>query len=176
MTTTLMPEEVPGIGSGSALWGVHRTQQKRQPIEVTAVALPDHEKPGAEITNRSAPLWFDHLMSQIDRIRRLSPNWDSYGAPAISIDVVMALLKFMHEYIPDRKIHFELVPGSDGSVQFEWHPDRGDLEIAFHPEGKLSASYFDVSSGEELEMDQDDFDPGAFGAAIKRLLGAKALD
>jgi hypothetical protein len=48
-----------------------------------------------------------------DRLRSLAPNWDSYGAKAVSEPAIAAALKVLEST-------GQLTPCSDGGVQIDW--------------------------------------------------------
>jgi hypothetical protein len=62
-----------------------------------------------------------------------------------------------------------LVPGSDGTIQIEWHRNQYDVEIDILAPRKVIASRFDHISGiaEEIELDSDFTDLAAWLADLK---------
>ena len=67
------------------------------------------------------------MKKTLDDLRKLQPNWDSYGGKQIdpaAIDGAARLLNRL-EY----PASWHVVPCSDGSVQLEWHRDGLDIEI-----------------------------------------------
>jgi hypothetical protein len=65
----------------------------------------------------------------VARLRELKPNWNSYGAPAISEAAIEALGLFY------------AVPMIDGGIQMEAHFGGKDLEIEIGPDGKIRSLY-----------------------------------
>jgi hypothetical protein len=64
-------------------------------------------------------------MQQLAEMRRLEPNWDSYGAPVID----RAAIRQAQELLPRLPGAWEAVPCVDGSVQLEQHEGGLDIEI-----------------------------------------------
>lgn len=63
--------------------------------------------------------WRRHLTA-------LQPDWDTYGAPAITEEAMDALGSF------------SVVPRCNGGLQLEVHSDGCDIEIEISPSGKIS--------------------------------------
>lgn len=71
----------------------------------------------------SAPLLGSAWQIQLGNLK---PDWDSYGAPAISKDAIATLE------------HFAVVPCSDGGIQLEVHRDGFNIEIEIAPDGTIT--------------------------------------
>ena len=67
------------------------------------------------------------MKTTLDDLRKLQPNWDSYGGKKIdpaAIDGAARILARM--WYP---ASWHVIPCSDGSVQIESHSDGLDIEI-----------------------------------------------
>lgn len=69
------------------------------------------------------PVWINSV--RVPDYTKLQKNWDGYGAEPIS-SMVMDVAR-----------HMSLVPGGDGSVQFEIHAGGCDIEINISKEGQI---------------------------------------
>lgn len=68
----------------------------------------------------------DALDKRLMALAELEHNWDSYGALPISMETLcMAEHMIKATDVPG----VQIVPGSDGSVQLEWHTKELDMEI-----------------------------------------------
>lgn len=95
--------------------------------------------------------WVDSTMRPL---RRLEPNWDSYGGQPVARFALDASAQFLsgllHQGVPAPSI----VPTGRGGVAFEWHRPGFELNIEMAPDGELvSAYYFDGANESERELD-----------------------
>ena len=156
MSAVAINREWPQAGRSSALGSqiVRRTPLKSHIAATTApsrqfrVDLSD----GAldiEVTGEE-PDWLYHVLGSIRELSFLQESWDSYGGRGVAFDAAYNALDLLaHGLAPDAAPP-SLVPGSDGSLQLEWHRLAGDLEVTFSPVGLLQASYSDVSRADGL--------------------------
>jgi len=87
---------------------------------------------------------FEPAFRQLNRLRRLGANWDSYGAEPISgvaVERAHALLRLVRDLLSGWAGYgahpYAIAPLADGGVQVEWRSPRGDLEVEIGPDGSL---------------------------------------
>lgn len=97
----------------------------------------------------------DHRASAIERLRsdltefaRLEANWDSYGAPRISLDAIGAALDTLPELLSAGAPFPHLAPTPRGGIQAEWHRGSRSLELEFVSPVNIELSYEDNASGD----------------------------
>ncbi len=91
------------------------------------------------------------VVSRIDELLALPGNWDSYEAQPISIaGAISAVGWFDAIACPGLPVP-AVVPGFDGSIQFEWHTRGIDLEVSFPPYGAPEFAFSDHKEGREKE-------------------------
>lgn len=66
------------------------------------------------------------LHSRIDEFTKLPKGWDSYGGIPVTLTVAAEAKDFLG-YLPHWS--WQIVPGSDGSIQIEYHGHGFDIEI-----------------------------------------------
>jgi len=99
--------------------------------------------------------WFKQLTQRARRLIRLEPNWDSYGAPAIQPQSVMAALELTKYLLstghgPAESRIPDLIPTPDGTVQVEWHAGEFFLEVE-----AISRTRYEVFSHLPEQDDQE---------------------
>lgn len=67
-----------------------------------------------------------------DEMRKLGPNWDSYGAQPIDAQCIQKAIDLIY-ILPGK---WEPIPCADGSVQLEQHVGGFDLELMISRAGK----------------------------------------
>jgi len=75
---------------------------------------------------------FENTLSNLDTIKQLPDNWDSYGSPPLDAKLYNNA-KFFLQWIFSQFIIPEpfVVPVAGGGVQFEWQSRGRELEIEF---------------------------------------------
>jgi hypothetical protein len=113
------------------------------------------------------PEWLYSVLDKLQTVAMLPPNWDSYGGASLSFGAAMAALEFLSVYLSDSATVPAVVPSSSGGIQLEWHRHAGDLEVAFTPDGVLSAFFVDATSGSAWEMEAGHIDAQQLRAAVE---------
>lgn len=103
------------------------------------------------IAGREVPEWINDLVSRIDALRALGPNWDSYGASPVNIttivhaqDIARKLAGFVGVTRP------VLSPGPNGEVGFSWDTGKWSLDASIDVEGMITYVYLE-EAGREVE-------------------------
>lgn len=90
----------------------------------------------------------ERLQSDLMEFARLEPNWDSYGAPRISMDAIGAALETLPELLTTGVPFPHLAPTPRGGIQAEWHQGLRTLEVEFVSPVHIELSYEDEASGD----------------------------
>lgn len=99
------------------------------------------------------PAWLETTSSSLCDLLALPANWDSYGAPAIQAQSVIASSDLLRAIMRNDTPPPAVVPTSQGFVQLEWHQNGFDLEIEVRSLGKYLASFENVRTGETWEQE-----------------------
>ncbi len=86
-------------------------------------------------------------------IGQLQENWDSYGAQPIRPFAIVSIIRWLMAVMRPQMFLPQVVPTAEGGLQAEWHEAKIDLEVAFSPEGRISAWCEDRESKTEWESD-----------------------
>jgi hypothetical protein len=81
------------------------------------------------LSSRTAPRWLENVLNEIEGLRLLEANWDTYGAVRINRHSLNAAKELLRELARPKTPAPSVVPTSDGSVQIEWHTRGIDLEL-----------------------------------------------
>jgi hypothetical protein len=104
-----------------------------------------------EATN---PPWLRSIEKRVNTLLNLPENWDSYGAPRISAECVMAAFSLVLSNVVHETPAPQFVPTSRGGIQVEWHIGGVDLELVFDP--FQPAYYYYCSESREIEGEVGD--------------------
>ena len=95
--------------------------------------------------------WLETLRASIAKIANLQDNWDSYGASAISMDLLKSSLDLLSNVIGPKDPLPSIVPTVTGGIQFEWHVNGVDLEVEIESLGQVKVYYEHGNKVEEWE-------------------------
>lgn len=97
------------------------------------------------------PSWLRPALEVLVELRTLPRNWNSYGALPIADRAIQVAIALLHDVMPERAPHAQIVPTAPGGVQLEWHTGGIDMEIEVEPNGEASVICEDLRTGEEWE-------------------------
>tara|TARA_Y100000815_G_C13285925_1_gene478780 strand:- start:48 stop:548 length:501 start_codon:yes stop_codon:yes gene_type:complete len=107
--------------------------------------------------NHHPSAWMRLLSDRFNEISSLPTGWDGYGGVAVKFNTAQFAAQVIERlYMPDL-VAPSIVPGSDGSMQAEWHLNGFDVELDFLGPLKVVAYRFDHVSQdeEEVELESD---------------------
>jgi hypothetical protein len=101
--------------------------------------------PAMTSVDRVAP-WLEQAQERLEWIATLKPNWDGYGAAAVSKETIEQALRFLLAVMPSSAVTPEIGPTKDGYIQFEWHRLTADLEIRMRSTDSYEISFDDIGN------------------------------
>lgn len=102
--------------------------------------------------------WIRDLTDRFDELTSLPDGWDGYSGQPVSFSCAQFAANLIERLFVDSIPEPQLVPGSDGTLQLEWHLNQFDLEIDVLAPYKVIAYLFDHMTGREDEIEvQTDF-------------------
>lgn len=73
--------------------------------------------------------WHGEVTEKLNELTALPCGWDGYNAPAVSFDTAYFAFQMLEGISPAEAPAPQIVPGSHGDLQIEWHTDNGDIEL-----------------------------------------------
>jgi hypothetical protein len=127
--------------------------------------------------------WVEALKDRFDELTSLPKGWDGYAGRPVKFTCAQFAANLIERLFDPGLPPPSLVPGSDGTVQIEWHRNRYDIEIDVLAPYEVVATRFDHVSGlsQEVDLGSDFTDLAAWISDLKsnRLtetpVGAKSL-
>ena len=115
------------------------------------------------------PKWFYPTLACFRKLLKLRAGWDSYRASVITNEAIAGAAKVLvHLQPPLEAPQPNVVPGSSGSVQLEWHKAGLDVEIHVSSAGNVTA--FLSTEGGEYEFETIDHDTAdRLGKVLSRM-------
>ncbi len=103
----------------------------------------------------------EKAFGDLDELSKLHVDWDSYGSPKISDDLILAAKRFLYQLEFEFIAAPRVVPISGGGIQFEWQMGDRELELEFIDSDNIG--YLKVCNEEPIEENQfniNDFNAG----------------
>lgn len=73
--------------------------------------------------------WQPAVKQRLEELVRLEEGWDGYTAFPVSFDSAMFAFRMLESICRPDTAPPQIVPGSSGDLQIEWHTQRGDIEL-----------------------------------------------
>lgn len=102
--------------------------------------------------------WSDEVTDRLQKLIRLRPGWDGYQGRPVSFVNANFALQMLNNVCGLGTRAPQIVPGSAGDLQIEWHTLQGDIEL--HVRGPNNVHAWralagDDPEGEELNLTVD---------------------
>ncbi|WP_157776571.1 hypothetical protein [Nitratireductor aquibiodomus] len=120
---------------------------------LTSTTFPQHR---VVVATHSSP-WMRDLSSRFDEVVSLTKGWDGYSGVPVSFTTAQFAAQMIERlWVPGVPTP-SIVPGTDGSVQVEWHAGGFDVELDVLEPLEVEAYRLNRKTGEvdELEIESD---------------------
>lgn len=102
--------------------------------------------------------WVVDLRRRLDELTSLPVGWDGYMGRPVSFQCANFVAKMLERLHRDNVPAPSLVPGSDGSLQVEWHRNNFDVELDVLGVQNVLATRINRQTAEEESIElQNDF-------------------
>lgn len=101
--------------------------------------------------------WVRVLEARLNELTSLPRGWNGYRSLPVSFSCASFAANLLERICVDGLAPPSLVPGTDGTLQIEWHRNKYDLEIDVLGPGNVIASRTDLVTGQcdEIELQND---------------------
>jgi hypothetical protein len=103
------------------------------------------------VVQRSDHRWQKAVVCQLNELVALERGWDGYRAGPVRFDTANFALQMLESACGEDTPCPQIVPGTDGDMQVEWHFANGDIEL--HVRSPLQVSAWARIDGVELEAE-----------------------
>lgn len=97
-------------------------------------------------------------MERMKQLVQLERGWDGYRGAPVGFDIAHFALRMLDAACGVDTPTPQVVPGSDGDLQIEWHTERGDIELDVRAPNDVIAwrrTTSTGSDGEEVALTND---------------------
>lgn len=96
--------------------------------------------------------WVGRASDRLSKLSRLEPGWDGYRAQPVTLENVAFAKSLLYSVMDDAQPSPDIVPGTRGDLQIEWHTSKGDLEVHVIRPNLVRAWVNFVDQDRELEV------------------------
>jgi hypothetical protein len=97
--------------------------------------------------------WSTAVMGRFREMVNLPRGWDGYAGKPVDFEIACFASQLLQALYLDPVPTPSLVPGSDGSLQIEWHLAGFDIELDVLGVNVVRAWRRDAQTGEEVEVE-----------------------
>jgi hypothetical protein len=101
--------------------------------------------------------WGDEVKARFDELCALERGWDGYQGVPVSFTTANFALRMLEAVCGANAPAPQIVPGTDGDLQIEWHTDEADIELHVRAPNDVHAwrSMPAITAGEEQQLNND---------------------
>lgn len=81
------------------------------------------------VVSHPARDWHREVADRLNELTSLSRGWDGYNSPPVSFDTAHFAMQMLEAITREDAPAPQIVPGTSGDLQIEWHTDNGDVEL-----------------------------------------------
>lgn len=116
------------------------------------------QNPARIVVNGQPHVWHAAVVQRLQELISLEKGWDGYAAPAVRFDNAYFTVDMLKAICPgEMPFPPQLVPGSSGDLQVEWHYPHGEIELHVLAPNSVRAwrRSPSVPEGEEVSLTTD---------------------
>jgi hypothetical protein len=99
------------------------------------------------IVNQPQGAWWESVKNRLDELVALPPGWDGYAGVPVSFSNANYAVKVLEAVCGENSQPPQIVPGSSGDLQLEWHFPTGAIELHVRAANDVLAWYRDDTTG-----------------------------
>jgi hypothetical protein len=111
--------------------------------------------PGRRVINPVQLPWHEGFLNRLSELTKLPKNWDGYGAGPVSFHVANFAASMVSSACPHHVQEPQVVPGSNGDLQVEWHSLEYDVELQVLAPYQVHATRYFDDECEEMDLTND---------------------
>lgn len=120
--------------------------------------ITSHGAFSARIIQNQGHFWRENVVKCLEELVKLESGWDGYNATPVSFENAYFALRMLETICPSDTPNPQIVPGTSGDLQIEWHTESTDIEL--HVRGPYDVHVWRATKetgedGEEFQLTND---------------------
>jgi hypothetical protein len=106
----------------------------------------------------SGQKWREPVIRRLNELTALQPGWDGYEGVSVTFESAYFAMEVLEACCYGDDPTPQIVPGTSGDLQIEWHLERGDIELHILGPNEVRAWHIDENTGfdgEEVSLTND---------------------
>jgi hypothetical protein len=102
--------------------------------------------------------WCETVIKRLNELCALQPGWDGYEGVPVPFENAHFAIAVLNSCCRADDPTPQIVPGTSGDLQIEWHLERGDIELHIMAPNDVHAWHADENTGfdgEEVSLTND---------------------
>jgi hypothetical protein len=102
--------------------------------------------------------WHDAVIKRLNELVALQQGWDGYDGAPVTFENAYFAMEVLNACCRGDDPTPQIVPGTNGDLQIEWHLDKGDIELHILSPNDVHAWHVNENTetdGEELSLATD---------------------
>jgi len=95
----------------------------------TGADVVSHAAFSSNIVCEPRRAWWHPIVARLDELCKLPIGWDGYHAPPVLFGNAYFAINMLASACPFDAPEPQIVPGSNGDLQIEWHTETADIEL-----------------------------------------------
>lgn len=96
---------------------------------VQSVVVPFRGSKARLVVSHPSGAWWESVVERMGALTALQRGWDGYGAGPVSFESAYFALNMLQSLCADLEAEPQIVPGSSGDLQIEWHEMAASIEL-----------------------------------------------
>lgn len=110
------------------------------------------------IVEQPSGSWFEEVGTRLNDLCALERGWDGYTGEPVNFETANFAVSILNSVMIDDFPTPQIIPGTGGDLQIEWHLDDVDIELHVKKPNDVEAWREDATQcpdGEEVELTSD---------------------
>lgn len=95
--------------------------------------------------------WRESALARLNELIRLECGWDGYRGAPVSFEIAHFAIQLLEVACGPETPAPQIIPGTDGDLQIEWHTQLGDVELDVRAPNDVIAWRCTASTGPDGE-------------------------
>jgi hypothetical protein len=135
-----------------------QTRSRLRLVRKEVVNITPPIPPSGYVTPDFGQRWREPVIRRLNELTALQPGWDGYEGVPVTFENAFFAMQVLEACCRGDDPTPQIVPGTSGDLQIEWHLERGDIELHILGPNDVRAWHAEENTGfdgEEVPLTND---------------------